>query len=48
MKLEALHHITMITAGIEGARAYSMFAPVEESVLTDTLGFTYLGEAATA
>jgi glyoxalase family protein len=29
--------------GIEGARAYSAFAAVEESVLTDTLGFTWLG-----
>ncbi|MBB4661285.1 VOC family protein [Conexibacter arvalis] len=29
--------------GLEGARAYSMFANVEESVLTDTLGFTHLG-----
>jgi glyoxalase family protein len=29
--------------GIEGARAYSAFASVEEKVLTDTLGFTYLG-----
>jgi glyoxalase family protein len=30
--------------GIEGARAYSAFAAVEERVLTDTLGFTYQGE----
>jgi glyoxalase family protein len=30
--------------GIEGARAYSAFANVEEKVLTDTLGFTYLGD----
>jgi glyoxalase family protein len=30
--------------GIEGARAYSAFAAVEERVLTDTLGFTYLGD----
>lgn len=30
-------------AGLEGARAYSMFAAVQESVLTDTLGFTHLG-----
>jgi glyoxalase family protein len=30
--------------GLEGARAYSMFASVEEKVLTDTLGFTYLGD----
>jgi len=29
--------------GIEGARAYSAFAEVEERVLTDTLGFTHLG-----
>jgi glyoxalase family protein len=29
--------------GIEGARAYSAYANVEEKVLTDTLGFTYLG-----
>src|SRR4051812_9585440 len=27
--------------GIEGARAYSAFAAVEEKVLTDTLGFTH-------
>src|SRR4051794_20475631 len=31
-------------AGLEGARAYSAYAAVEEKVLTDTLGFTYLGE----
>ncbi len=30
-------------AGLEGARAYSMFAEVEETVLTETLGFTHLG-----
>jgi glyoxalase family protein len=30
--------------GIEGARAYSAYANVEERVLTDTLGFTYRGE----
>src|SRR4051812_21523251 len=30
--------------GIEGARAYSAFANVEEKVLTETLGFTYLGD----
>jgi len=29
--------------GIEGARAYSAYAPVEEKVLTDTLGFTHEG-----
>ena len=29
--------------GVEGARAYSAFADVEEKVLTDTLGFDYLG-----
>ena len=29
--------------GIEGARAYSAFAEVEEKVLTEALGFTYLG-----
>jgi glyoxalase family protein len=29
--------------GLVGARAYSEFAPVEESVLTDVLGFEYLG-----
>jgi glyoxalase family protein len=29
--------------GLEGARAYSAFAPVEEKVLTDVLGFTHLG-----
>jgi glyoxalase family protein len=30
--------------GLEGARAYSAFAGVEEKVLTDTLGFTWLGD----
>jgi glyoxalase family protein len=30
--------------GIVGARAYSAFAGVEERVLTDTLGFTWLGD----
>jgi glyoxalase family protein len=35
----AEHAIT----GIEGARAYSSFAPIEEKVLTQTLGFTYAG-----
>ncbi|HWF55190.1 MAG TPA: VOC family protein [Solirubrobacteraceae bacterium] len=29
--------------GAEGARAYSSYAPVEEKVLTDTLGFTFEG-----
>jgi glyoxalase family protein len=29
--------------GLEGARAYSEYAPVEESVLTSVLGFAYLG-----
>lgn len=38
-EVSAEHAIT----GLEGARAYSMFANVEESVLTDTLGFTYEG-----
>ena len=38
-EIPAEHAIT----GLEGARAYSMFAGVEESVLTDTLGFTYRG-----
>ena len=36
----AEHAIT----GAEGARAYSSYAPVEERVLTDTLGFDYLGD----
>jgi glyoxalase family protein len=36
----AEHAIT----GLEGARAYSAFAPVQESVLTDVLGFAHLGE----
>jgi glyoxalase family protein len=36
----AEHAIT----GVEGARAYSAYAPVEERVLTDTLGFTHLGD----
>jgi glyoxalase family protein len=39
-EVPAEHAIT----GIEGARAYSAFANVEEKVLTDTLGFTYLGD----
>jgi len=30
--------------GMEGARAYSMFHGVEESVLTDVLGFEHLGD----
>src|SRR4051794_2640630 len=30
--------------GVEGARAYSVYENVEESLLTDTLGFTYEGE----
>jgi glyoxalase family protein len=30
--------------GVEGARAYSAFAPVEERFLTDVLGFTYDGD----
>jgi glyoxalase family protein len=29
--------------GVEGARAYGMFDQVEERLLTDTLGFTWLG-----
>ncbi|HWH92335.1 MAG TPA: VOC family protein [Baekduia sp.] len=36
----AAHAIT----GLEGARAYSMFAGIEESVLTGVLGFTHLGD----
>jgi glyoxalase family protein len=39
-EVPAEHAIT----GLEGARAYSMFSTVEESVLTDVLGFTHLGE----
>jgi glyoxalase family protein len=31
-------------SGIEGARAYGAYANVEEKLLTDTLGFTHLGE----
>ena len=31
-------------AGIEGARAYGAYANVEEKLLTDTLGFTHLGD----
>jgi glyoxalase family protein len=38
--IPAEHAIT----GLEGARAYSAYAPVEEGVLTDVLGFTYLGD----
>jgi glyoxalase family protein len=30
--------------GLEGARAYSAYAPVQEGVLTDVLGFTHLGD----
>jgi glyoxalase family protein len=30
--------------GLEGARAYSAYENVEESLLTDVLGFTYLGD----
>jgi glyoxalase family protein len=30
--------------GLEGARAYSAFSDVRESVLTDVLGFEYLGD----
>jgi glyoxalase family protein len=30
--------------GLEGARAYSAYAPVEERALTDMLGFTYEGD----
>jgi glyoxalase family protein len=32
--------------GIEGARAYSAYENVEESLLTDVLGFTYEGDGA--
>src|SRR5689334_22955615 len=38
--IPAEHAIT----GVEGARAYSTYAAVEEGVLTDTLGFTYAGD----
>jgi glyoxalase family protein len=38
-EIPAEHAIT----GLEGARAYSAFAPVEEQFLTDVLGFTHLG-----
>ncbi|MET0770875.1 MAG: VOC family protein [Solirubrobacteraceae bacterium] len=31
-------------AGLEGARAYAAFAPVEESLYTDVLGFTHVGD----
>jgi len=30
--------------GLEGARAYGTYANVEEKLLTDTLGFTYMGD----
>jgi glyoxalase family protein len=30
--------------GLEGARAYSAYAPVPERMLTDVLGFTHLGD----
>jgi len=39
-EVPAEHAIT----GLEGARAYSAFAAVEEKLLTDVLGFTYLGD----
>jgi glyoxalase family protein len=39
-EIPAEHAIT----GLEGARAYAMFSQVEESVLTDVLGFTPLGD----
>ncbi|HET6506767.1 MAG TPA: VOC family protein [Baekduia sp.] len=39
-EVPAAHAIT----GLEGARAYSMFSGVEESVLTDVLGFTHEGD----
>ena len=32
--------------GIEGARAYGAYENVEENLLTDVLGFTYLGDGA--
>jgi glyoxalase family protein len=31
-------------SGLEGARAYSAYAPVEERVLTQVLGFTFAGD----
>lgn len=34
----------MAIVGVEGARAYSAYATVEERVLSDLLGFTYLGK----
>jgi hypothetical protein len=34
-------------AGVEGARAYATHAELEESLLTQTLGFTYLGGSVT-
>jgi glyoxalase family protein len=39
-EVPAEHAIT----GLEGARAYSAFAHVKESLLTDVLGFTHLGD----
>ena len=39
-EIPAEHAIT----GLEGARAYGGFANVEERLLTDTLGFTWLGD----
>jgi glyoxalase family protein len=38
----AAHAVT----GVEGARAYSAYARVEERVLTEVLGFTYEGDGA--
>src|SRR4051794_6784949 len=38
--IPAAHAVT----GVEGARAYSAYESVEEGVLTETLGFEYLGD----
>ena len=38
-EIPAQHQIV----GVEGARAYGVYANVEERLLTDTLGFTWLG-----
>jgi glyoxalase family protein len=45
--LRAEHHAVPAEhaiTGLEGARAYSVYAPVEERLLTGTLGFAYEGD----
>src|SRR4051794_7258168 len=45
--LQAIHPdipVEHAITGVEGARAYGAYANVEEKLLTDTLGFTHLGD----